>query len=112
VESPEESSEYLGIVYQEKRIPGALAIVVPESRLDELKALEADRRRRVWTLRAVVADSVPLAGNLYEMIRLVPRCGLLLNEQTLTIYLHYGGDRAVYYDLVARETGELEYIQV
>jgi hypothetical protein len=112
MESPGESPRSLFVVYPRVPIPGALAVVVPGARLEELRALEADRSSRVWVVRAVVADSIPLAGTLDEIISRAPRSGLLLNEERLTIYLHYGGERVVYYDLVGREDGTLSYIEV
>lgn len=110
--SDEASSTSLFVAYPRIPIPGALAVVVPGPRLDEVRQLEGERRRRVWTLRAIVADSIPLGGTLPEMLARDSRSGLFLNGQRLTIYLHYGGERAIYYELIGDDDGRLLYIEV
>lgn len=86
-------------VFPEKPTAGSLGVVVPENRLEELRELQGEQTFRVWEVRGVISDHVPLSG-LGALTR-VPRHRLFLNESPLTIYLHRGGRRAVYFDLVA-----------
>lgn len=39
--------------------PGTLGVLVRESRMQELRELEQDRRLRVWCVRGVVSDRIP-----------------------------------------------------
>lgn len=101
--------ERLAIVFPADPTPGALAIVFPESRLEECRNCERERHVRVWRIRGIVSDSVPLSGSVADGLRRAPQHMLFLNENPLSIYLHHGGDNAVYYDFVGDETGHLQY---
>jgi hypothetical protein len=93
-------------------IPGALAVLAEENRLEEVKDLETNRQVRIWKVRGVVSDFVPLAADATEAITRPPVHKVFLNENPLIIYLHKGGWNAVYYDLVANDNRLLKYIEV
>jgi len=92
--------------------PGILAALARQSRLPEIKEYEQSKTPRVWRVRGVVSDSVPLSGSPQEVSERVPHNLLYLNEDPLSIYLHSGGRQAIYYDLVGDEHHKLQYIEV
>jgi hypothetical protein len=92
--------------------PGILAALARQSRLEEIKQYEQSKVSRVWTVRGIVSDSVPLSGDPQKVIERLPHNLLFLNEDPLTIYLHSGGRQAIYYDLVGDERRNLNYIEV
>jgi len=98
-------------VYPAKPTPGGLGAVVPEERLKEMDELQQERTLRVWEVRGIVSDHIPLSG--LGALGTAPQHRFFLNESPLTIYLHRGGDRAVYFDLVGdNPEKKLEYIAV
>jgi hypothetical protein len=92
--------------------PGVLAVLARQSRLDEIRNHELSKTTRVWKVRGVVSDSVPLCGDPTEAFQREPRNMVILNEDPLSIYLHSGGHRAVYYDLVGDSNHKLSFIEV
>jgi hypothetical protein len=102
----------LAIVYPREPMPGALAAAVPESRIDELKALEVERARRIWRVRGIVSDIIPLSGDIRAGLERKREHNFFLNENPLTIYLHRGGRDAIFYDFAADADGRLDYIEV
>jgi hypothetical protein len=89
-----------------------LGVLVRASRVDEFRRLEHENRRRVWHVRGVVSDHIPLCGDPRLALAQAPEHNLFVNNPPLSIYLHAGGINAVYYDLVADERGRLTYIEV
>jgi hypothetical protein len=99
------------VVYPRKASPGALAVLVPQNRIDEMRELEEERTSRVWEVRGVVSDHIALSG--LGALTAEPKHRFFLNESPLTIHLHRGGDRAVIFDLVGNNPDKkLEYIAV
>lgn len=101
---PEYAREFL-IAFPPQPTPGTLTVVVPAERVPEMERLEKERQMRLWTVRAVISDHVPLAGSLNDVLNRPSYHRLFLNENPLSIYLHRGGRNATYYDFVA-EQGE------
>jgi hypothetical protein len=66
----------------------------------------------VWLLKAIISDYIPLIGDADAVLARPPYHNFHLVRSPLSIYLHSGGNRAVYYDLVSNQTGQLEYIEV
>jgi hypothetical protein len=91
---------------------GALGNFAKQSRTEEIRDLEAARQLRLWDVRAFVSDTVPLAGDAAEVLSRPCHHKFLLNENPLLIYLHEGGHRAVYYELVGDENRKLTHIAV
>jgi hypothetical protein len=93
-------------------VPGTLAVLARESKIAEIRQLEAERQQRTWRVRAVISDCVPLCGDGPAAVSRPVHHNFYLNENPLSIYLHSGGRNAVYYDLRGNEDGHLEYIEV
>ncbi len=92
--------------------PGTLGVLVPADRANEMAELEKERQVRVWTVRGIVSNHIPLIGTPEEIIAARPVHRLYLNENPLLIYLHRGGRDATYYEFVADSQGLVEYIEV
>jgi hypothetical protein len=98
-------------VYPEQPTPGGLGVLVPQDRLDEMQDLQREAARRVWEVRGVVSDHIPLSG--LGALTATPEHRLFLKESPVAIWLHRGGDRAVYFDLVGDNPEKrLDYIAV
>ena len=93
-------------------IPGTLAVLARESRIKEIQELQAERRPRMWRVRAVISDCVPLSGNGDQAVARSSHHSFFLNENPISIYLHAGGNRFVYYDLIGGEDDHLKFIEV
>lgn len=92
--------------------PGVLAVLARQSRIQKVKHHEESKVTRIWKVRGVVSDSVPLCGEPEAVIERGPHNVIMLKEDPLSIYLHSGGHHAVYYDLVGDEHHKLSYIEV
>ena len=95
-------------------LPGILGVLARQSRINEIKELEQSRITRVWKVRGVVSDGVPLAGSPESVIDREPHNLFYINEKEdpLSIYLHSGGRQAIYYDLVGDQNHRLKFIEV
>lgn len=92
--------------------PAVLAVLARQSRMDEIRDHELAKTTRVWKVRGVISDCIPLCGDPGEAVEREPHNMLVLNEDPLSIYLHSGGHRAVYYDLVGDANHKLSFIEV
>jgi len=100
------------IVHPTKPVPTGLVTICHESKLDKIRCIESERKRRRYIVRGIVSDHIPLAGGIEEIMtapvnRLIP-----IRENPLTMYLHYGGSNAVYYDLWPNDDGFLSHVDV
>lgn len=103
------------LVFPREPTPGALGVFARYEKLDEVRALEAERQQRVWEVRAVLSDHIPLAGDAASSMNRDSYHLFYLNESPLWIYLHSGGRNAVYYELVSDPSdrqNRLKYIAV
>lgn len=99
------------VVFPRKATPGALGVVVPQDRLQELEEHEKERVLRDWEVRGIVSDHIPLSG--LGAINTKPQHRIFVGHSPLAMWLHRGGDRAVYFDLVAdNPEKKLDYIAV
>ena len=92
--------------------PFCLATVFPESQRENIFRIETDKKKRIYTVRAVISEHIPLAGNIPDLIAKQSKSLLDINGNPLTVYLHHTGTNAVFYDLVPREDSELSHIDV
>src|ERR1700675_393653 len=106
------SAGRLAIVDPKEPMPGVIGVAVPEERLPELQSVEQAKKRQLWRVRGVVSDHIPLAGDVRAVIDSERTHNFSLNGDLLTIYLHRGGRDAIFFDLVARPGGRLDYIEV
>lgn len=102
----------LAIVDPREPMPGVIGVAVPEERLTEIQSVEQARTRRLWRVRGVISDHIPLAGDVRAVIDSQRTHNFFLNSDCLTIYLHRGGRDAIFFDLVAQPGGRLDYIEV
>jgi hypothetical protein len=85
---------------------GMLGVLVREGRVDEFRRLERENRVRIWRVRGVVSDHIPLSGDARSALAQAPQHNFFVNNPPLSIYLHAGWVNAVYYDLVANDQGK------
>jgi len=89
------------LVFPREPTPGALGVFAKNEKLDEVRELQAERRERVWEVRGILSDHIPLAGGAESSMARGSYHFFYLNESPLRIYLHSGGRNAVYYELVS-----------
>ena len=109
--SPESTDPFV-ILKPSAPTPGMLTALARLSKQDEIRGYETTRLKRVWHVRGIVSDHVPLIGNARTIVSSPSFNQVILNENPLTIYLHAGGRHAVYFDLVGDSKKHLQYIEV
>jgi len=102
----------IAIVHPREPMAGALAVAVREDRFNEMGALEQERARRIWRVRGIISDTIPLGGDIRSGLERRREHNFFLNENPLSIYLHRGGRDATYFDFVANGERRLDYIEV
>jgi len=100
------------IFWPRHAVPGALVVVGTVKQAERLLQLERAASRSLYSVRAVVSDHIPLIGSLGQLLETPSRCAVALNENPLTIYLHHGGDAAVFFDLQGDNDQALSNIRV
>lgn len=100
------------VVFPSPPTAGVSGICIPEEHREEIAHLASERKVRLWTVRAIISDHVPMAGELEEAIRRPLQHSLMLNENPLTIYVSENGLNAVYYDLKGGEDNRLSHIEL
>lgn len=93
-------------------IAGCLAVVATKDQYSLIRELEKKRQKLRYTAKAILSDHIPLSGSIPEIINRKAYHLLKIKEDPLSIYLHYGGKNAIYYDLCPGENGYLKNIQV
>lgn len=97
----EQDARDLYVLVDPKRpLPCSLGVVVRQSRIETLAAVEREGKELTFVVRAVLSDHIPLAGSMEEILSRPSHHLLAVNENKLTIYLHHGGRNAVFFDLV------------
>lgn len=92
--------------------PGTLSVLARQSRMPELSQLQGQREKRVWNVRGIISDYIPLIGDAELALARSSYHNFHLERSPLPIFLHSGGDRAIFYDLVSDESGRLRHIEV
>lgn len=100
------------IIFPGEPTPGALGVFAKYEKENEIRELEIEKNVRIWEVRAIVSDHIPLAGDAEAALTRPANHLFHLNENPLLIYLHSGGRNAVYYELVGDERGRLKYIGI
>lgn len=93
-------------------IPGCLAVVALSEKIPTIGELDGQKEKLVFTVRAVISDHIPLAGDIRQIIEHEGRHLIDVEVNPLTIFLHHGGTSAAYFDLVPDEVQRLKYISV
>jgi len=91
---------------------GLLGVLVRADRVDEFRRLELENRVRIWRVRGIVSDHIPLTGDARSVLAQSSEHNFFVNNPPLSIYLHGGGANAIYYDLAANAEGKLSHIEV
>jgi hypothetical protein len=93
--------------------PGEQTMVFRNSRTRELVLLGMAKKRQVMRVRAVLTDQQqPLNWSLEEVLAFQPANKVGLVDGPYSMWKHYGGNRAVFFDLRADENGNLFSIEV
>lgn len=93
-------------------MPGCLTIIVPESQSERLAKLENEKKRRIYKVRAIIGENIPLSDELHRLVSLPSKSLMLVNGNPLTINIHNSGHNAVFYDIFPNEKEELSHISV
>ncbi len=93
-------------------LPGCLAQIIPMSQVKTFYEIESQREQRLFIVRAVIGENVPLGLDIPRLLSLQSDSLMSINGGPLTIYLHHSGLRATFYDLVPKTNGELSHIDV
>ena len=93
-------------------VPGCAVTVTSQSREETVRSLEATPERRRYWARAFVTDQILLTGSISDiLVAKVPKL-VRLDRSPHSIYLHAGGDHAIFYDLCADAEGYLSHVDV
>src|SRR5258708_3561516 len=93
--------------------PGEQTMIYRNSQTRELVALSMAKTRRVMRVRAVLTDQNPsLNCTLEGLLAVQARNQIRLTDGQFSLWKHYGGHRAVFFDLLAAENGNLTCIEV
>lgn len=104
--------EKFKIFWPRHAVPGALVVVGTVRQAERLLTLERNAKRSLYSVRAVLSDHIPLNGSLTELIEVHHSSPIALNETPLTMYLHKGGDAAVFFDFCADGDENFSYLRV
>jgi hypothetical protein len=93
--------------------PGEHTMIYRNSRTRQLVALSMAKTRRVMRVRAVLSDqNHPLNCSLEDLLSFRPDNRIRLSDGQFSVWKHYGGNRAVFFDLRGDENGNLACIEV
>src|ERR1700738_2189378 len=93
--------------------PGEQTMICRNSRTRDLVALSMAKTRRVMRVRAVLTDqNHPLNCSLEDLLAFRPENQIRLTDGQFSVWKHYGGHRAVFFDVRGDENGNLTYIEV
>jgi len=99
------------IIHPRHPLPGCLAVACLQSKGKQIDDTQKDPQKKSFIARAVMSDHIPLSGGIRDILAR-PSVNLLrLNQNPLTIYLHHGGNRAVYFDLISDQASALIHIE-
>ncbi|MDP1655372.1 hypothetical protein [Rhodoferax sp.] len=107
-----QDSDKFKIFWPRHAVPGALVVVGTIQQAERLLTLERNAKQSLYSVRAILSDHIPLKGSLTELIEVHHSSPIALNEPSLTMYLHRGGDAAVFFDFCSDGDEHLSYIRV
>jgi hypothetical protein len=93
-------------------LPGTMTVLVPAGRVARFQEIVASREFHRYTVRAVIADAIPLSGNLRELIARPSVSLLLVNGAPLTIHLEFPGYMPNFYELHTAASNSLSHVDV
>jgi hypothetical protein len=93
--------------------PGEQTMIYRNSRTRELVALSMAKKRRIMRVRAVLTDqSYPLNCSLEDLLAFRPNSRIRLTDGQFSLWKHYGGNKAVFFDVRGDENGSLTSVEV
>jgi hypothetical protein len=108
---PSETADQLWL--PDPAFPGEQTMIYRNSRTRELVGLSMAKKRRVMRVRAVVTDrSYPLNCSLEDVLAFRPDNRIRLTDGPFSLWKHYGGNKAVFFDVRSDESGNLTSIEV
>ena len=97
----------------EDAFPGEHTMIYRESSTREVVKYGMSLERRVFRTRAVITDQgQPLNSSLEEVLTFVPKNRIRLPDGPFAMWKHYGGKRAVFFDLCADADGNFSAVEV
>jgi hypothetical protein len=97
----------------ESAFPGEQTMIYRESATREIVSFSMNPQRRVFRVRAVVTDQgQPMNSSLEEVLSFVPKNRFKLRDGPFAVWKHYGGTKAVFFDLCADSDGNLWAVEV
>jgi hypothetical protein len=100
------------VAFPPNPLAGISGICIPEQHYEEVARLENEKKVRLWTVRAIVSDHVPLAGGLEDVMQRPLQHYLMLNENPLIIYVSQNGRNTVYFDLRGGTDNRLSHVEL
>jgi hypothetical protein len=91
-------------------LPGSLCALLPSSQADRYNEIVARKTFSRYVVRAVLADNIPLAGDLHDLLSRPSDSLLYVNDEPLTLHLEYPGHMPLMYDLHAGDSRALRHI--
>jgi hypothetical protein len=94
-------------------LPGTQTMLYRNSQTWELVMLGRAKERRVYRVRAIVTDQHhPLNSSLEDLLAFQPQNRLPLPNGGFSLWKHYGGNRAVFFDLRSDQKSNLSAVEV
>ncbi len=94
-------------------LPGTQTMIYRDSRTRELVTLSMAKTRLVYRVRAIVTDQYhSLNCSLEDLLAFQPQNRLPLPDGNFSLWKHYGGSRAIFYDMRCDQKGNLSAIEV
>ena len=91
---------------------GALGTFTKYKRVKELKAVQDERSERIWEVRAIISDTVPLSGGADHVLARQYHFTHSSARIRFLSYVHSEGRNAVYYELVGDADNKLTHITI
>jgi hypothetical protein len=91
-------------------LPGSLCALLPSSQAERYNEIVARKTFSRYVVRAVLADNIPLAGDLHDLLSRPSDSLLYVNDEPLTLHLEYPGHMPLMYDLHAGDSKALTHI--
>lgn len=95
------------ILYPHAQWEGCLSIVCHgKEAADRFAKIEGENTLRKFRVRAILADAIPLTGDLRQLLKPSPFKRIRLQQDPQLLYLHHGGMNAVFYRFVSDGTSD------
>jgi hypothetical protein len=97
----------------EPTFPGEQTLIYRESATREIVGFSVNLQRHVFLVRAVITDQgQPMNVSMEEVLAFVPRNRFKLRDGPFALWKHYGGKKAVFFDLCADGDGNFSSVEL